>query len=60
MKFLVELRATKRIDAKLQEALVEYNKWMEIRKEIAAKYGIDVELTMRETREKRRRQRGED
>ena len=60
MKFLVELRAIKRIDATLQEALVEYDKWKEIREEIAEKYGIDVELFMRETREKRRRQRGEE
>ena len=60
MKFLVELRAVKRFDATLQEAFVEYNKWMEIRKEIAAKYGIDVELTMRETREKRQHKRGEE
>lgn len=60
MKFLVELRAVKRFDATLQEALVEYNKWMEIRKEIAAKYGINVELAMRETREKRQHKRGEE
>lgn len=60
MKFLVELRAVKRFDATLQEALVEYGRWMKIREEIAEKYGIDVELTMRETREKRQHKRGED